>query len=181
MSGPNGRGGSGEQRIIIDPRGSFRARQRRLLDDDPLSAPPPSLLPSEDEDSDRRPMPYRWSPSTPLAPIGYPDEDLDPEREALRLRVRPGHRPDRLASVRVYHRLDDAPQAGLEGRCWAFTITRAAYDRLVTERVLDSEGATNPTGEPVVPPGLDPLYVAVRCGSCGTQSVTCLQMEFWQD
>lgn len=178
---------NGEQRVVIDPRAAFRARQRRLDDDDPIAAPPPSLLPEEGAVEIRPGEPFRWNPSLAprpsinLLPTGIPDDEPDPLLVGLRLRFRPGQKPNRAAAVRVYHRLEGAPEVGLDGRCWAFTITRVAYERLVTERVLDSEGATYPTGERVVPPGIDPLYVSIQCGSCGTQSVRCLQMEFWQD
>jgi hypothetical protein len=168
---PDGRG----EKIVIDPRSAFRARQRQLVDGDPLDAPPPGLLGNPDG------LPFGL-PRTPLGPL--PDEplqdDWDPYQVALRLRVRPGHRSSRKARVRVYHRLPGAPRIGLEGRCWSFTITRVAYERLVTDRILDSEGATYPNGQPVVPPDEDPLYVAVQCGSCGSQNVECLQMEFWE-
>lgn len=199
MSGRNGYGGPGERRIVVDPRAAFRARQRQLSDDDPISAPPPSLLGDETDDQapdtlalafpDQAPpfpqpfpQPYRWSKEL-LNPdrISEPDDEFDPVRETLRLRIRPGHRSDRTARVRVYHRLKGAPEAGFDGRCWAFTITRVAYEKLLTERVLDSEGATWPDGQPVVPPDVDPLYVPIRCGSCGTQRVECLQMECWQE
>jgi len=176
MPGRNGYGGGpGERRIVVDPR------RRQLTDGDPIQAPPPSLLGDED-DPGLYPAPYRWSKEIlTQGPSPYPDDGLDPVRETLRLRVRPGHSSSRTARVRVYHRLQGAPEAGLEGRCWCFTISRSAYDRLVTERVLDSDGATWPNGERIVPPDVDPLYVPIRCGSCGTQRVECLQMECWQE
>lgn len=187
MSRGNGYSGPGERRIVVDPRTAFRTRQQRhLADDDPIQAPPPSLLGDESDNPAYQSSPFRWTPQTlaqtteqPLP--GYLDDEVDPVRETLRLRIRPGRRSDRTARVRVYHRLNGAPEAGLEGRCWAFTITRVAYERLLTERVLDSEQATWPNGTLVVPLGVDPLYVPLRCGSCGTQRVECLQMECWQD
>lgn len=170
------RGGPGD-RVVVDPRGSARARAQRQLDgDDPISAPPPGLLGPDGDLSFRLPH----TPLGPLPPAYLGDEGPDPYQSALRLRARPNHRSDRKSPIRVYHRLEGAPLAGTDGRCWAFTITRVAWERLVTERVLDSDGATYPDGTPIAPPGTDPLYVPVRCGSCGTQNVECLQMEFWE-
>ena len=79
--------------------------------------------------------------------------------------------------MRVYHR------SGRHGeeKCWAFTITAVAYERLRSERILDHHGATYPTGQPVVPAGKNPIDYPVACGSCGTTSVECLQIIFVED
>jgi hypothetical protein len=168
MSEPRG------ERVEVDPRRAFRERKQALAEGRPFQAgltdPPPSLLGSPG------PAPAR------IRPISAPDPTVpDPYREALLLRVRPGKRRNGRARVRVYHVLPGAARNDEDGRCWAFTVSRAAWERLVTERVLDSDGATYPDGRPVVPPGADPMDVSVRCGSCGTYSVECLQIEFYED
>lgn len=117
-------------------------------------------------------------PRPPVAELGETEDDgPDPYAEALRLKPRSRGGKGRGRKVRVYHRTGRGNQA----RCHAFTITRAAYERLLTDRVLDHRGATYPDGQPVVPKGGDPMDHAVRCGSCGTHSVECLQIEFEED
>ena len=167
----------GDERIEVDPRRAFRERKKLQAEGAPVAArvgdPPPSLL-GPDRVGGRIAKIRSISPE--------PEDGPDPYDEAVkRLRVRPGNRRNGRAGVRLYHVLPDARADDLDARCWAFTITRSAYERLVTERVLDSEGATYPDGRPCVPPGIDPLDVPIRCGSCGTTSVETLQIELWED
>jgi hypothetical protein len=160
------------ERITVDPRRAFRERQAAReagLPTRGVGDPPPGLL----DDASTRP---RWDPKV-ITPGPALPESYDPYQEALRIQLRPGQKANRHAKVRVYHRVDFQSDP-----CWAFTITRAAWDRLRTEGILDSEGATNPDGTAIVGPADDPIHVApVRCGTCGTYSVECLQMEFFQD
>lgn len=152
MSRGNGTGG---ERVVSDPRRIGRGG-------------PPSGTPGLFDGE----LPQRAVLSTD------PAEDRDPSLALLVLRVRPGLSRRPQARVRLYHVVTNANS---EGRCWAFTITRAAWERLQTERVLDSDGATYPDGREVVPADVDPLDVPVRCGTCGTHSVECLQIQFYED
>jgi hypothetical protein len=160
-------------RIAVDPRREFRARQaarEQGLPGRAVGDPPPGLLP---DGPASRP---RWDPRI-ITPGPSGPEPFDPYTEALRIQLRPGQKPNRHARVRIYHRPDHHTES-----CWAFTISRAAWERLRTEGVLDSEGATYPDGRSIVGPGEDPLLTAwLHCGTCGTHSVECLQMEFFQD
>lgn len=163
------------ERIEVNPRRTFRERQQankvaRGPEERTLTDPPPTLL-----------GPPSRAPVRQLRDLAPEPELPDPEREVLRLRVRPGHRHDARARVRVYHVLLDRLASDPDARCWAFTISRRAYERLVTERILDADGATYPDGTPCVPPGVDPMDVAVQCGSCGTTTVDCLHMQFFED
>lgn len=166
----------GQERIEVDPRKAFRERKQALASGAPLVArlgdPPPSLLGGPG---------VSRAPIRQLRELQQEPEGPDPYRDALRLRLRPGKRHNPRTRVRIYHILADRAEYDEDARCWAFTITRKAYERLVTERVLDSEGAVYPDGRPCVPPGTDPLDVPIRCGSCGTTTVECLQMIFFED
>ena len=182
--------GSSQQgdRIAVNPRREFRDRQETRLTAElearQLSDPPPGLLDGP------APPPTTIRSLDPeylrVMPGGGPGDGFDPYQDALRLQSRPGRTLSRRTAgtkaprVRVYHRLMSREPDGQE-RCWAFTISRGAWERLLTERILDSEGATYPDGTPIVPPGEDPLYVSPRCGSCGTTTVECLQMEFFEE
>ena len=164
------------ERLAVDPRRAFRERKQALAEGRPvnpaLGGPPPGLLDGS--------LPAR-TPVRQLRELATEPEGPDPYRDALRLRVRPGKRRNGKARVRVYHVLPGAAEGDPDGRCWAFTISRAAYDRLLTERVLDSDGAVYPDGRPCVPTGTDPMDIPIRCGSCGTTSVECLQIEFFEN
>lgn len=163
------------ERITVSPRRDFRERRKARAEGRPVDArpgdPPPGLLGGD--------FPSR-PPVRQIRELADP-EGPDPAHEILVLRARPGHRRNARARVRVYHLLPDRRLADEDARCWAFTISRRAWARLVTERVLDSDGATYPDGRAVVPEDSDPSDVPVRCGSCGTTSVECLQMLFYEN
>lgn len=182
--------GSSQQgdRIAVDPRREFRERQEtRLtmeLEARQLSDPPPGLLDGPGPPPTTiRSLDLEYLKVVPGSGSG---DGFDPYQDALRLQSRPGRTLSRRTDgtkaprVRVYHRLTQLGMNGQE-RCWAFTLSRGSWERLLTERILDSDGATYPDGTLVVSPGVDPLYVPLRCGSCGTTAVECLQMEFFED
>jgi hypothetical protein len=84
-----------------------------------------------------------------------------------------GQRPQHARFVRVMHTIDD------QGRtCWAFTITKAAFEAYSQGGSLSSVGATYPDGLPVVPAGTDPSTVHLRCGSCGASRVLCIALRY---
>lgn len=161
-----------DRRIAVDPRREFRERKQAQLEGSvAVGDPAPSLLP--EPGAHRRLHALRPGLAVP--------EGIDPYQQALVLRVRPGQARNSRAAVRLYHRLPErARRDDPDARCWCFTITRAAWERLQTERVLDSDGATYPDGTPCVPEGVDPLDVPVHCGTCGTTSVEILQIDFFE-
>jgi hypothetical protein len=179
------RNGFAGERIVVNPRREYLDRMEtdltRELEARTLGDAPPGLL-------DGTPVPLRPSRiHDPDYVRSYTphDDGLDPYVAALRLQPRQGTKASRATGqgtgrVRVYHRLPEG-EAGQPARCWAFTLSRAGWERLLTERILDSEGATLPDGSLVVPPGVDPLDVSVGCGTCGTHSVECLQIEFFEE
>jgi len=178
--GAGRRNDGSEQRIAVDPRRAFRDRKERVLTGElearQLSDAPPGLL----DGTDPPPRALRKL-DTEFLRASDPTDGFDPYQDALRLQARPGSRKrSRTTRVRVYHRLERV-KPGAPERCWAFTLTRAAWERLLTDRIFDSDGATYPDGSLVVPMGTDPLYVPVHCGTCGTHSVECLQIEFFED
>jgi len=168
----------GGERIVADPRRAYRERKQALAEGYPavgtrLGDRPPGLF--DDSPGIRR------RPLRAIRELAPEPEGPDPYRDALRLQVRPGKRRNGRARVRVYHLLPGYAPTDRDGLCWAFTISRAAWERLQTERVLDSEGAVYPDGRPCVPPDLEPLDVPIQCGSCGTTSVECLQIQFYEE
>lgn len=164
------------ERVEVDPRRAFRERRQAIERGRPPAGEDGQLAPG---------LLGPPQPRTRARPIGPPTnaeaDGPDPYRDALRILVRPGRRRNGRSGVRLYHVLPGAARGDLDARCWAFTITRSAWDRLLTERVLDSDGATYPDGRPVVGAGVDPMDVPIVCGTCGTHSVECLQIEFWED
>jgi len=85
------------------------------------------------------------------------------------------YRGKRTGRVRVYHLT--GPKK--DQRCWAFTITRLAFDDLATGGRLRAQGATYPDGRAVVPDGCKPQDVHLHCGSCGTHAIDCVELEFY--
>jgi hypothetical protein len=145
----------------VDPR---RAYRERLSEAELRSSPPRTK-----ENPERPPRP---------SVSEIPDDDgPDPYQEALQVLPRGKRRGKATGKVRAYHR------TGKRGdeRCWMFTLTRNGYETLVTEKRLTHEGTTFPDGKPVVPKGRNPLDYPIHCGSCGTHSVECLQIEFLAD
>lgn len=112
-------------------------------------------------------------------PRHYPNlligDDEEPERlPPPPLRRLPGAKGKLKGLVRVYHRTP-----GRKDLCWAFTITMAAFEKLSNGGSLEAKGATYPNGVAVVPTGVKPTDVNIRCGSCGTTSVACVELEFF--
>ncbi len=163
---PRASGGVAAELGVVDPRKAVREQ---------VGPPPTDIREKKRSQGVRRPG---GDPDPPPAPVPWrpSPNDPDPYEEALKVIPR-GRRSGKTGRVRVYHR---AGEHGQE-RCWAFTLTAAGYQRLVTDRVLDHDGATYPNGLPVVPTGANPLDYPVRCGSCGTHSVECLQIELMAD
>jgi len=87
----------------------------------------------------------------------------------------PGYRGKRTGRVRVYHLTGTKK----DKRCWAFTITRSAFDDLSNGGQLRAQGATYPDGRPVVPDGVRPQDMHLHCGSCGTHAIDCVELEFY--
>lgn len=167
MSGtrpPRGPGGVAAELGAVDPRQAIREKAPRDIREKPRGSKG-KFRPGADPGARSQ---TRYEPA----------DEPDPYDEALNLQPRAGKRGRTTGNVRVYHRVY---QNGEWQRCWAFTITRAAYERLRSERILDHDGATYPDGRPVVPEGRNPLDYPVACGSCGTTSVECLQIEFLED
>lgn len=114
------------------------------------------------------------------SPIPLTPDSADDERdEQVRFFVLGGENGTRAASaaVRVYHLVYD-PASRQERPCWAFTITQRAADQLAADGLLVADGATYPDGQAVVPAGVDPGTVEVRCGSCRSNYLPDVALRF---
>jgi hypothetical protein len=149
---PRAAGGVAAELGVVDPRRAVREK---------TNDPPVKI-------QEKRPRPMRALDE---------DDEADPYVTALQIKPRDGAKHSRSTKVRAYHRTG---KRGAE-RCWMFTMTRRGYEFLLAERRFDHREATYPDGRPVVPKGADPLNYPMACGSCGTHSVECLQIEFLRD
>lgn len=112
----------------------------------------------------------------PLPYLG-PDDGEDEEearREAFRRRLEPRTMPGTRPSgkkVKWCHVVRGMP-------CHAFTVPRRTHDAVGAGEPLTCDGAVYPDGQPVVPPGVAAWNVPLRCGTCGTTSITAEDLVF---
>lgn len=111
-----------------------------------------------------------------------PPEDEMTENEWARMlepRLRPGQKSaSKSGRVRWCHRVIVDGKVAI---CHAFTVSRETHEAVRMGEALRAKDTMRPDGLPVVREGKNPIDVAVRCASCGTEQVGCREMVFFWD
>jgi hypothetical protein len=109
-----------------------------------------------------------------------PEEEITDNgwSKMLEPRPLPGRRGTKTGRVRWCHRVIVEGEVAI---CHAFTVSKETHDAVKAGEPLRAKDTIRPDGLPVVPKGVDPSTVAVRCASCGAEQVSTREMVFFQE